>query len=287
MKRETSPAIVLVLLSAAIVAAPARADEWSKSYTVSGRATLHVSTDDGNVTIVSADQNTIDARVITSGYKIGPHDVRIEESQNGNQVTLNVKTPHTGWSLFQFNGHKSVQVELRVPRELDIEAHTGDGNVSTQGMSGQIHIDTGDGNVTADGLKGDIRFHTGDGNIQASNLDGSVSADTGDGNLVLKGRFDSLNLKSGDGNVEVQAGPGSKTGSGWTMQSGDGQITLRVPGDFHADLDAHTGDGNITLDMPVSVEGSLSRSSIRGKMNGGGGLVKINTGDGSIHVTRL
>lgn len=268
-------------------AAPTRADEWSKSYTINGRADLHVSTDDGNVSITSADQKQIDVRVITEGYKIGPHEVRIEESQNGNQITLNVKLEHGGWSILQFGGHKSIRVELRVPRELDIDAHTGDGNVTAQGASGRIHIDTGDGNVTADGLKGDISFRTGDGNIQAANLDGTLHADTGDGNVVVKGRFDSLNSKSGDGNIDAEAFSGSKTVAGWTIQSGDGQIVLRVPGDLHADLDAHTGDGSITLDMPVSVEGSLSRSLIRGKINGGGGLVKISTGDGSIHISKL
>jgi len=270
-----------------MVSKSARADEWSKTYTIDGRANLHVSTDDGNVSITSADQKQIDARVITEGYKIGPHDVSIEESQNGNQVTLNVKITHGGWSILHINVHKSVQVELRVPRDLDIDAHTGDGNVSAQGASGRIHIDTGDGNVTADGLKGDISFRTGDGNIQATNIDGSLRADTGDGNVVVKGRFDSLNSKSGDGSVDAEAAPGSKTDAGWTMQSGDGQIVLRVPGDLHANLDAHTGDGSITLDMPVSVEGSLSRSAIRGKINGGGGLVKISTGDGSIHIAKL
>jgi hypothetical protein len=287
MKREILVAFAILSLSVGMFAGSPRADEWSKSYAINGRADLHVSTDDGNVSITSADQKQIDARVITDGYKIGPHDVRIEESQNGNQVTVNVRISHGGWPMIQFGGHKSLRVELRVPRDLDIDAHTGDGNVSTQGASGRIHIDSGDGNVTADGLKGDISFRTGDGNIQATNLDGAVRADTGDGRVVVKGRFDSLNLKSGDGNIDAEASSGSTTTSGWTLQSGDGQVFLRVPGDFHADLEAHTGDGSITLDMPISVEGSLSRSSIRGKMNGGGGFVKITTGDGSIHIAKL
>lgn len=275
----------MTAMVALAAAAPASADEWSKTYQVSGRANLHVTTDDGNVTVVATDQRQVDARVVTEGLKIGPHDVRIEESQNGDQVTLNVR--HSPWNFGLFGGwHKSVRVELRVPRDLDFEVHTGDGNVSAQAASGRIRIDTGDGNITADGLRGDVSMHSGDGNIQANNLDGAIRVDTGDGHITVRGRFDALELKSGDGNVEAEALAGSKIGSPWVLNSGDGHINLRVPGDLHANLEAHTGDGSITLDVPISVEGSLSNSYIRGKLNGGGGDLKISTGDGSIHIEK-
>jgi hypothetical protein len=269
----------------ALAATPALADEWAKAYRVSGRANLHVTTDDANVAVVAADQKQVDARVVTEGLKIGPHDVRIEESQNGDQITLAVR--HSPWNFGMFGGwHKSVRVELRVPRDLDFDVHTGDGNVSAQAASGRIRLDTGDGNITADGLRGDVSMHTGDGNIQANNLDGAIRVDTGDGHLTVRGRFDALELKSGDGNVEAEAIAGSKIASPWVLDSGDGNIDLRVPADLHANLDAHTGDGSITYDVPISVEGSLSHSHIRGKLNGGGGDLKISTGDGSIHIEK-
>jgi DUF4097 and DUF4098 domain-containing protein YvlB len=273
----------LVVMLVAATAAPLRADEWSKTYQVVRRADLHVTTDDGNVSIIAADQKQIDARVITEGYKIGPHEVAIEDSQNGDYVTVKVKLPH--WNFELFSGlHRSVNVELKVPRELDLHVHTGDGNVSAQAASGRIHIDTGDGNLTTDDLKGDISMHSGDGNIQGTNLDGSLRVDTGDGNVTVRGRFDALDLRSGDGNIDADATTGSKIAGVWTLHSGDGQINLRVPAHFQADVDAHTGDGSITLDIPISVEGSLSHSSVRGKMNGGGGQLMISTGDGSIHL---
>jgi DUF4097 and DUF4098 domain-containing protein YvlB len=276
----------MAALMVAGTAAPARADEWSKTYPISARADLHVSTDDGNVTIASADQKQVDARVITEGFRIGPHDVRIEESQSGDHITVNVRLPHWNFGLFG-GSRKSVRVELRVPLELDLDVHTGDGNISAQASSGRIHMDTGDGNITMNGLKGDVSMHTGDGNIDGSNLDGSLNVDTGDGHLTVRGRFDALNLKSGDGNINVEATSGSKIASGWALYTGDGRINLRVPADFKANIDAHTGDGSITLDIPISVEGSLSHSSIRGKMNGGGGDLRLRTGDGSITLEKL
>jgi DUF4097 and DUF4098 domain-containing protein YvlB len=278
--------LLTMMAMAAVSASPARADDWSKTYQINGRADLRVSTDDGDVTIVGSDQKQIDARVTTEGYKIGPSDVRIEESQNGDHLAISVKTPHFNWS-WGGGKHKSIKVELHVPRELELEVTTGDGNVIAQNVAGQVHFSTGDGNVTATAVRGDIRLHTGDGHIEGSNLDGTLDANTGDGNLHISGRFDSLSLKTGDGNIEAQAGNGSKVANSWTIRSGDGHINMRIPADLNANLDAHTGDGSITLDVPIMVAGSLNHSSVHGKLNAGGGTLSITSGDGSIHLEKL
>jgi DUF4097 and DUF4098 domain-containing protein YvlB len=228
-------------MAATILAATAtavRADDWNKTYQLHGRATLRIGTDDGDVTITAGDQKQIDVHVMTEGYKIGPGDVRIDESQNGDSVTVNVKTH--GWSMW---GHrKSLHIDVRVPRELDLDVHTGDGTVNAEQMSGKIRIDTGDGNVSANGLKGDVSMHTGDGNVSGTHLDGALDIMTGDGHIVVDGRFDTLNLKTGDGSIEAKVWSGSKVANSWRLHSGDGHINLWLPGDFGADLDAHTGD---------------------------------------------
>src|SRR5271154_3361806 len=288
MNRMTIFAAAMFTVGIAIAASAtrARADQWSKTYQVNGRADLHVMAGDGDVTITGSDQHQIDAHVTTNGWKIGPNDVQIIESQSGNSVSIEVKVPHWNFSLFG-GSHKSLRVELSVPRELDLDVRTSDGNVSAQGVSGKIQFDTGDGNVPAGNIKGDIKIHTGDGHIEGHNFDGSLDADTGDGNLRIDGRFDALALKTGDGSIEAQVGNGSKVANGWNLHSGDGHITVRLPGDLNANLDAHTGDGSITLDVPIQVSGSLSHSSVRGKLNAGGATLAISSGDGSIHIEKL
>jgi hypothetical protein len=44
------------------------------------------------------------------------------------------------------------------------------------------------------------------------------------------------------------------------------------------------GDGHITLDVPITVEGKHETRNIHGKLNGGGGLLNIHTGDSSIRL---
>jgi hypothetical protein len=49
-----------------------------------------------------------------------------------------------------------------------------------------------------------------------------------------------------------------------------------------ADLVVDTGDGHVRVDFPVTVTGSLKENHIRGKLNGGGPLLELRTGDGNI-----
>jgi DUF4097 and DUF4098 domain-containing protein YvlB len=86
--------------------------------------------------------------------------------------------------------------------------------------------------------------------------------------------------------VEARATAGSLLSMGWNLESGDGTVTLEVPGNLAADVDLHTGDGHIDLDMPVSTEGKIREGEVRGKLNGGGNLLTIHTGDGSIRLRK-
>ncbi len=274
-----------IILAGLAAGAPARADEWSKKYALSGKPELRVTTNDGSIDILSGIQKEIDAHVTTTGWKI-PNDIRINESQEGDRVLLDVRVPRYHWNWFG-SEHRSLRIQLRVPPEANLDIQSGDGSVASQSVSGNIRIDTGDGHIDVHGLKGDIRLHSGDGHIEGSDFDGALNADTGDGHISVRGRFDTLYLKSGDGSIEAEAAQGSKIANGWTLHTGDGRINLRLPQNFSADLDARTGDGRISLDFPVTVSGSLSNSAIHGKMNGGGGLLTLTSGDGSIRVEKL
>ena len=267
----------------ALATAPARGDEWSHQYPLKGKPEVHVKTDDGSVRIETGAGSEIDARVTTEGWRIGPGEVAITESQTGDRVDIEVRLPKERSGT----GRRSVAVVLRMPKEADLEVHTGDGSIHVQPVSGRISLSTGDGSITIDGLQGDIRLHTGDGSIRATGLSGRLKADTGDGSMNVRGRFDVLDLRTGDGGIDAAAEPGSKVEAAWSLRSGDGSITLRVPDGLGAELDAHTADGSISVDRPVTVSGTIRKDALRGPLGPGGPPLQIYTGDGSIRLTGL
>jgi len=248
-----------------LAAFPALADQWSKSFKVGAAPELRIETSDANVTVHTANISTIEAKVYTSGWRIGPGDVSVMEHQTGDRVEIEVKVPRVHFNL----GNRWVKIEVQVPNATKADVHTGDGN------------------IRADGLRGQTRLITHDGNIDGEAFDGALEASSGDGNIRVRGKFSGLDLRSGDGNIDAEVASGSHMATGWMVHTGDGGVTLRLPDGFAADLDAHTGDGHITVDLPLTTDGGIHEDSVSGKLNGGGQVLTVRTGDGSVHLARL
>jgi len=169
----------------------------------------------------------------------------------------------------------------------NITIHTHDGSISANHLSGMIDLHSGDGSITVSSLMGGVRLRTGDGAIDGSDLDGKYEADSGDGRIRLTGRFDALKVKSGDGGIDARALQGSTLDVPWNIVTSSGSVEIALPGNLQVSIDATTGDGHISLDMPVTVEGVISKSQVHGKLNGGGQTLTIHTGDGSIHLKQV
>jgi Putative adhesin len=258
-------AIVLALSCLALAPACASADEWNHHWSVASKPELHVTAGDAAVVIETGSDNSIDATLTTRGWSIGSNGVRVSEHQTGNHVEIDVRVPETH---FHFGEH-AIRLEIRVPRELAGDLHTGDGSITLRGLHGTLRADTGDGSV------------------QAEDLDGTLDAHTGDGSVHVRGRFDGLRLHTQDGSVEVEAARGSRMQTDWRVQTGDGSVRVNLPRDFAADIELHTGDGRIRLELPLSVSGLQNDHEVQGKLNGGGALLLVRTGDGSITLGSL
>ncbi len=258
-------AFVMMLL---LFAPLAHSEEWSKTYNISGNPDLRVDTSDANLHVDTWDESTITVHISTSHYKIGEGGIKIYEKQDGDRVELELRYPHHRFPLTVQIGTYKVDVDIHLPR------------------TGRLHLHTGDGIIRLANFKGTMELESGDGNQEIDSVDGTLQARTGDGNIRAAGRFDGLDLNTSDGRIEARVLPGSSITSSWNVHTGDGNVTLQLPDNLAADVDLHTGDGHITLDVPVTVEGLLGEKNLHGKINGGGNLLSVHTGDGSIHIQK-
>jgi DUF4097 and DUF4098 domain-containing protein YvlB len=262
MKRTLLFTAALLLLSSF-----AAAEEWTKTYTVTGKPELTVDTSDADIRVDTWNQNTIEARVVTTGYKIGEGGIQIVEHQSGNAVDMQVKFPHHFGITIGTHSHR-VEIIVRMPQQGQVDLRTGDGSIRLQGLKGNMDLKSGDGAVEIEQVDGHLRAHTSDGHIRA------------------QGRFDELDLSTGDGRVEATVLSGSAVSQNWTVHTGDGAVHLQLPSDLAADVDLQTGDGHISVGIPVTVQGQMGGNHVRGKLNNGGNLVTVHTGDGSIDVEK-
>ena len=261
--------IFLFVVAALTLVQAAWAEEWSKTYPISGAAELRVETSDANIHVDTWDQKSIEAHVNAEDQKIGDNGIRVIEHQNGDRVEIEVRYPiHSQLLSFSWKGHK-VEITVHMPRQGTVTLHTGDGSIELHDLKGQMELTSGDGHLDVNGVDGTLRERSGDGHMRIS------------------GRFDALNLETGDGHIEARATTGSKLDTAWNLHTGDGSVNLQIPEQLAADVDLHTGDGHIDLQMPVTVQGKLGERNIHGKLNGGGNQLTVHTGDGSITLEKV
>jgi len=282
-----------------------------------GHLHVHILADDGSVQVSTADIAQVEMQVVSSGYDL-ERDLDLSMTPHGDRVDIVAKTrKHV--RLFVF-GRRSLRLEVRMPRDADVEInsgdgsvdvdaitgsldvatgdgriaargargnvrlHTGDGSIDARDLDGTIDASTGDGRISVRGARGDIRLHTGDGSIDGRDLDGNVDASTSDGSVRLAGRFDALAVHTSDGKLVANVSPGSRMMQPWRLETGDGSVALELPRDLGARIDASTDDGRVTSTIPLQ---QFGRSHVAGDINGGGLPIVVSTGDGSIHLSQL
>jgi hypothetical protein len=264
--------------------APASARTWSQNWAVGAHPVVHVATNDARVHIhrgatgqVSA---TVEYTVTVWGMHTRVQQPVIELSRSGDLVSVTARSHVNG--VFFGGINERFHVDVTVPASCDVQVRSGDGSVDIAAIAGAIDLETGDGHIAAHGASGRLRLWTGDGGIDADSLDGALDAHSGDGHLKAEGRFDRLDLRTGDGHVTARVWRGSKLAGPWSLQTGDGGVSLFIPRNLQALLDIATNDGRVHVELPVSGIDGRSHRQLRGQLNGGTVPLRVRAGDGAV-----
>lgn len=272
--------LLLVTAALAFAAVPALATEatFQRTLTIGGHVELTVSTGSGNIHLTrgSGNQVHIFGRVKSNW---GGSDEKVREiaanppiEQTGNIVRVGAR--HENYHNI------SIDYEIEAPADSYLDAGSGSGNVTDEGVGENSKLNTGSGNIHATGLNGSFTAGTGSGEIYAEQAaPGDVKANTGSGNIELKNVKGALKAETGSGNIKAAGTPAI----GWKLTTGSGNVELWV-GDAPLTLDAESGSGGIHTDREMLTQGSTDRHHVTGKLNGGGPTVRIETGSGDVRV---
>lgn len=277
-------------MAGAFASAQAGGGDWQKSYPVSGKASLTLSSGDASVEVRSCgDCREVRVRVEWRDRKLG--DFTLNEFQSGDHVNFELKEkPHLGIHFQMGNVHEP-HVTVETPTALDLEARTADGGLKVCGVQGSLELHTTDGAVDVEDVGGSLRLTASDGSIKIHNVNGTLESHSSDGQVTVEGRFTALQVHTSDGNLDVTLAAGSQLNAASRIESSDGQVTVRLPRTLAADLDVETSDGEIKCTLPVTMEGynsgHSSGHSLRGHLNAGGVPLTIRTSDGSVTIAAL
>jgi len=264
----------------ALAAVPALGAEatFERNLTVSGRVELSVATGSGNIHLThgSGDRIHIFGRVKSSW---GGSEEQVRQiaanppiEQTGNIVRIGARHE---------NLHNiSIDYEIQAPENSYLDAGSGSGNITDEGIGENAKISTGSGNIHATGLHGGFSVGTGSGDIYAEQTgEGDVKAQTGSGNVELKNLRGGLRAGTGSGDIKIGGTPTSP----WHIETGSGNVEFWA-GNAPLTLDASTGSGSIHTDREMLTQGSSDRHHLTGKLNGGGPTVRIGTGSGDVRI---
>ncbi|MGH9452882.1 MAG: DUF4097 family beta strand repeat-containing protein [Terriglobia bacterium] len=296
---------------------------FDRTLKVTGPVRLDVSTGSGNITVRPGSSSSVEVHGIIKahnswGFDSGNAEEKVHRlesnppiEQDGNYIRIGHIEDR------ELRNNVSISYELTVPPQTETKCGTGSGNVDVEGIRGPAHASTGSGNISVANLGDEVDANTGSGRIGLEHVKGSIRATTGSGTIQANGIAGDFHLSTGSGDIrlsEVTSGDGKvSTGSGtvevtgvhgalrvgagsgaitaqgdptgdWVLHTGSGSLTVRIDSGASFNLDAHTDSGQIYTQRSVTVQGTLGRGTLQGKVGSGGPVVNLRTGSGSIRI---
>lgn len=272
--------LLLATAALALAAVPALATEqtFERTLTVSGHVDLTVGTGSGNIHITPGAGNQVHiVGHVKSNW--GGSDEKVRQIASNPPIEQTGNIVRIGAHHENLN-HISIDYEIQAPADAYLNANSGSGNVTDDGVGENAKLTTGSGNIHATGLQGGFAVNTGSGDIYAEQTaQGDVKAETGSGNIELKNLKGGLKADTGSGDIKVAGAPAAD----WKLETGSGNVEF-WPGSTGITIDASTGSGSVHTDHDMLVQGAFDKHHITGKLNGGGPTVRVETGSGDIRV---
>jgi hypothetical protein len=255
---KTIDRVVSCALGLALVgAATALAEDFAWRGRVGAGQTLEIRGVNGGITAETGG-GEVEVTAVKRGRKSDPASVEIKVVEHGEGVTVCAIYPSKGLrrnTCEPGGGHNNtnnndVQVEftVKVPAGVKLGAHT---------VNGAVKVTDVEGDVTAETVNGPIEVSSG-GLVKAETVNGSIDAKLGRADWTGTLEFETVN----------------------------GSITLGLPADLAADVDAEVLNGRITSDFPVGGDVRQTKRALKGSIGGGGRGLDLETVNGSITLRK-
>lgn len=259
-KRRWSGGIALALAAAALVAAPAYAQDFAWNGRIAPGQTVEIKGVNGSIRAVRAEGDAVMVDAVKHARRSNPDEVEIVVVEHARGVTIcavyptpagarpNECAPGDGGRLSSRENDVRVDFTVRVPDDIHLVARTVNGQVDARGLGGDVVART---------VNGDVRIETA-GTAEAQTVNGSIEAALGRADWSGRIGFKTVN----------------------------GSITLELPVDLHTELRAQTVNGGIETDFPLQIQGRLIRTRVNGRIGEGGRELSLETVNGSIRLRK-
>lgn len=269
---------------------PASSELVEKHFTVAGMPRLTVRNVAGETEIVVGDAGDVfvRARKRVNGWSEDRakrlfENVEIRMEQKGDDILVEPRLfeQERGWLDLFRGGRVAVDLDIRVPREVQIDVTTVSGEVSITGTRGPLELRSVSGEVNVDDVQGPMRVKSVSGDLEATAYAGQLEANSVSGDIRFERsrvRTPDIVTVSGDVDVDAVATPPEAPEGRIKTVSGDVEVAFVDP-DVEVDFRTTSGDAQVEGPAKVQREGRRDRRIVIG---GGTAHLRVKTISGDL-----
>ncbi|MEN8183572.1 MAG: DUF4097 family beta strand repeat-containing protein [Myxococcota bacterium] len=203
-------------------------------------------------------------------------DIRVESSQVGGSLELEVVTPG------RWNRRGRVDLEVRVPRRLEVEVNASNGRVALCGLRAGVRVRSSNGKVRLEDLVGDADITATNALVSCRCTRGRVTARSSNGNIKLEEHRGAVDASTSNGLISValeELAP-----DGVQLATSNGRIVLELPDEVDGDVDLRVDNGVIRNARTLCRCTRDTSGRVRGTLGAGGAPIRLRTSNGSISL---
>jgi len=231
---------------------PGRAtDEWTRTYPLDPKGEVQITNTNGTIEFEGVEGSMVEVRA--ERVARATTDAAAREVLPRLQIKEEVKPDRVSIETERLSGitigvSVEVQYHVRVPRTALVRGRTTNGAMAIEGMTGRVVANTVNGKIAGRDLGGGVEARAVNGAIEIAMR--AVGQDLID------------------------------------LRTVNGAVKLTLPKDAKANLSASCQNGAIDVaGVTLDLMGEQSKRRVRGRMNGGGAPIELNTVNGKIEVS--
>ena len=286
-------------------------DNIQKSFRVESDGKLILDSDSGSVEVSSSGSTEVHVEVEreVKGFtneeaEQALKQLTIDFRQEGQNIYVRARNPMNHFFGFNRGNQLRLRFIIAVPAHYNLDLKTGGGSISVKDLEGtvlartsggslyfgrikgSVNGQTSGGGITLEGGSGPLEVSTSGGSIRIGKVGGPVKARTSGGSISVDEVQGTIQASTSGGHVDATI-TGQPEGDCELSTSG-GSIHVRLNRNLNLNLLAKTSGGSVKAEnIPLSLQGEISRSRLEAKMNQGGPRLMLHTSGGSISIDEI
>lgn len=257
-----------------------------ESYSIDKNGTIHLSSDDAEVSIEGSDRSDVHLvvyrRVDVDGWKLESEgNFKIEvENRRGDLYIREADTQKR--RVILGNVREDYRITIEAPRDIALDLQGDDDSYEISDINLGVKIAADDSEIELNRAKGDeFDFDIDDGNIRMDEGRGRLKVSMDDGELfVRQADFSEIDADFDDGKLDITTSLKDDGYYGFDLDDGDVELNITGGG---GEFDIHHDDQNVQVGGAFEEISSGEERSVY-RLAGGSGRIEIDTDDGDIEL---